>query len=296
MKTALHTVSYAGVWPGQTRLTLSETIQKAAALGFDGLMIMAKRTHLSVLDYDDAAVAQVKAEMDAAGLQLACMAGYNNLSADAGHPDIPLLEMQLAYLTRLAQMTQALGGTIIRVFTAYQHEVLSEGQLRERCVTTLKEAARRAADYGCTLAVQNHHDCAAHYLTLKDLLEDIAEPNCKAGFDAWAPCLHGDDMAAAARCMAPVTAQTVVADYVYRPRLKYVPELVNYVAQPPLVQAVPPGEGMIDYPAFLNALADGGYDGYLIYEMCSPLRGGGSEANLDAYARKFLEFAKTWTG
>jgi len=34
----------------------------------------------------------------------------------------------------------------------------------------------------------------------------------------------------------------------------------------------------------------------LAYEMCSPLRGGGSEENLDRAARLSLEKIKHWTG
>ena len=52
MKTCLHTVSYAGTW-GQAALTLEQTIDKAAELGFDGIMLMAKRPHGSVLDLTD---------------------------------------------------------------------------------------------------------------------------------------------------------------------------------------------------------------------------------------------------
>ncbi len=33
MKTALHSVSYAGLWPGQVGLSLEEFLGKAAALG-----------------------------------------------------------------------------------------------------------------------------------------------------------------------------------------------------------------------------------------------------------------------
>lgn len=292
MKTGLHTISYAGVWPGQARLSLSEIVERAGELGYDGLMIAAKRPHLSILDADTDSLARLKGQMDAAGVGLACMAGYNNLSGDAGHPDIPFGEMQIAYITELARITQALGGSIVRVFTAYQHPALSEWALRGRVVECLREAAHRAADFGCTLAVQNHHDCGGHWQTLKDLLLEIDEPNCKAGFDAWAPFLQGDDIVAAAREMAPLTCQTIIADYVRRPRFQYLPQYVNYERQPDLIQAVPMGEGEIDYTGFLKALVAGGFDGYVIYEMCSPLRGGGELSNLDYCAGKFLEFMR----
>jgi sugar phosphate isomerase/epimerase len=52
------------------------------------------------------------------------------------------------------------------------------------------------------------------------------------------------------------------------------------------------GEGMIDYPAFLGALREAGYDGGVAYEMCSPLQGGGSLENLDRCAGKFVDYLR----
>jgi hypothetical protein len=73
-----------------------------------------------------------------------------------------------------------------------------------------------------------------------------------------------------------------------------VPALVNYEKQTSEAQAVPIDEGFIDYRAFFAALEGGGFAGTVAYEMCSPLRGGGSIENLDAYSRKFLEFMRAF--
>src|SRR5271166_3589755 len=58
--TVLHSVSYAGVWTGQVRLPLADFLRKAKTLGFDGVMLMAKRPHLSVLDFDAKACAELR--------------------------------------------------------------------------------------------------------------------------------------------------------------------------------------------------------------------------------------------
>ena len=50
MRTALFSVSFAGLW-GQDRLTLEQSIDLTAELGFGGIEIMGKRPHLSPLDY-----------------------------------------------------------------------------------------------------------------------------------------------------------------------------------------------------------------------------------------------------
>ena len=57
----------------------------------------------------------------------------------------------------------------------------------------------------------------------------------------------------------------------------------------PTTRAVPVDEGFIDFAGFLSALERNGFKGAVTYEMCSPLRGGGSVENLDRYARKFVE-------
>jgi sugar phosphate isomerase/epimerase len=142
-----------------------------------------------------------------------------------------------------------------------------------------------------TIALQNHHDVALHTEALLELLSDVDRPNCKLGFDAWSPALRGESLYDAARLAAPHTIITTNADYVRVPRYRYHPELVNYERLPvDWVRAVPFGTGFIDYAAFFSGLRDGGFDGTAVFEMCSPLRGGGSRQNLDACATRYL----TW--
>jgi sugar phosphate isomerase/epimerase len=163
-------------------------------------------------------------------------------------------------------------------------------------VACLREAARRAADFGVTLGVQNHHDLAVHPDSLADLLAEVSEPNCRLCFDAWAPALQGVDPVAAVKRFGRIIAHTTVADYVRRPRFRYVPALVNYVAEPGVVRAVPMGQGFIDYRAFFAALREVEYSGYVAYEMCSPLQGGGTEENLDRCAAAFVRYMREVVG
>jgi sugar phosphate isomerase/epimerase len=292
LKTALHSVSYAGVWPGQARLPLEAFLEKARALGFDAVMLMAKRPHLSLLDHDADARRRLRGQLERLGLRVACLAGYTDLSLGAERPDVPAREMQILYVRELCRLAQDLGCGLVRVFTAFDHPAATPEQQWGWCVAGLRECARLAAGYGVTVGVQNHHDTAVHHDSLCDLLDEVGEANCKAMFDAWAPALQGVDLAAAVRRLAPYIVHTTVADYVRRPRFRYRPELVNYERQTDAVRAVPMGEGFIDYLAFFQALRESGFQGHVAYEMCSPLRGGGAEANLDRCARTFLEYMR----
>jgi sugar phosphate isomerase/epimerase len=290
MKLVLHSVSYAGVWPGQARLTLDDFLARARSLGFGAVMLMAKRPHLSPLDYDADARRRLRGRLADLGLEVACLAGYNDFCQGADRPDIPTREIQVSYIRELCRLAHDLGCGLARVFTGFEHPSASYEQQWQWCVGCLRECARFAAPLGVTVGVQNHHDFAGHWESLLDLLHDVGEPNCKALFDAWAPALQGTDLAEAARRLAPHTAHTTVADYVRRPRFRYMPNLVNYAREEDVVRAVPMGEGFIDYRGFFRALREGGFRGSVAYEMCSPLRGGGGEEHLDRCARRFLEY------
>jgi sugar phosphate isomerase/epimerase len=290
MKTALHSVSYAGVWPGQFRLSLDDFLVKARDLGFDAVMLMAKRPHLSVLDHDSSARQRLRERLAELHLQVACLAGYTDFCMGADRLDIPAREMQILYVRELCRLAHDLGCGLVRVFTGFERDGVSLEQQWAWCVDSLRECARFASSLGVAIGVQNHHDVAVHRQSLLDLLRDVNEPGCKAMFDAWAPALQGDDPAAAAKEMAPFLVHTTVADYVRRPRFRYQPALVNYAREADAIRAVQMGEGFIDYRAFFRALREIGYQGYVAYEMCSPLRGGGSEENLDRCARQFLRY------
>jgi sugar phosphate isomerase/epimerase len=180
------------------------------------------------------------------------------------------------------------------VFTGYESASHSPGALWKRCVEALQWCAEAAQPYGVALGIQNHHDVAVDTDAVLELLRDIARPNVKLMFDAWSPALRGEDLYQAAKKAAPFTIVTTCADYVRLPRYAYVPEAVNYrPVQPDLVRAVPMGKGFIDYRAFFRGLKEGGFDGWVNYEMCSPLRGGGDISNLDACARGFQDYMRS---
>ena len=145
--------------------------------------------------------------------------------------------------------------------------------------------------FNVVLGLQNHHDIGVGYEAMHDILHAVDSPHLKALYDAWAPALQGVDIETAATHLGSHTIHTTIADYQLRPRYKYQPALINYEAQPPAVIAVPMGEGFIDYRLFLRTLQSNGFRGSVAYEMCSPLLGGGSMANLDKCALRFLEWA-----
>lgn len=291
MKPCLFSISYGGLW-GQAALDLPSFIAKAAALGYRNVMFAGKRPHLSPLDYPAERVAELKAILDRHGVACRVVAAYTDF---AGMPaaEVPAIELQLAYIESLCRIGKGLGASVVRVFTAYETDSQPLTTVWNRVVSALRESCDRARQYGITVAIQNHHDVGLHSDALLELLGDIGRPNCKLGFDAWSPALRVEELYATAQRLAPHTAITTNADYVRLPRYRYRPELINYDrVQPDLVRAVPFGDGFIDYRAFFNGLRDGGFDGIATFEMCSPLRGGGSIENLDKCAAQYLRWMR----
>lgn len=283
----LFSVSYAGLW-GQCRLDLKAFLAKAGTLGYQAVELMGKRPHLSVLDADRQCVAGLRDAAAAAGVEIATVAGYTNFTLGRD-TEIPSVEIQVAYVRQLADLARQVGAKMVRIFTGYLTQKDAFQRDWDLCVQGVRQSAVAAADFGVILGVQNHHDVGVGVDSYVEFLDEVNHPNCRAMFDPWSPALHGDDLRACARRLAPRMVQTTLADYVRLPRFAYQPGLVNYERLADVARAVPLGCGFIDLEGFFAGLREGGFDGHVAYEMCSPLRGGGSEENLDRTARASLE-------
>jgi sugar phosphate isomerase/epimerase len=253
-------------------------------------MLAGKRPHLAPLDTTETTLSQTRDALAKHNVRCAALAAYTDFATQRA-AEVPFVEMQLDYVASLCRMAAALETPFVRVFTAYEHAGTTPMAAWNLVVTCLREAADRAADFGVTLAVQNHHDVAVDSRALLELLGDIDRTNVKLAFDAWSPALRGEPLFETARQMAPYMVMTTNADYIRTARYRYRPELVNYERQEPeMVRAVPFGEGFINYEAFFAGLREGGFEGLASYEMCSPIRGGGQEENLDTYAKAYLDW------
>lgn len=295
VKTALHSISYLGVWRGQTQLGVDEFLVKAKELGFDGVVLVAKRPHVSPVDYDEAARKKLKARLAELGLELVALAGYTDFTAGVDKPGIPHIEIQTAYVGELAKLARDLGTNMIRIFTGYERPGVPYDKQYALVVEGLKLAGKEAAKHGVTLAVQNHHDIGLHHDEMYWLLKEVNMPNVRAGWDAWSPTLEGlssEQLRESVFKMKPYIVHTIAADYVRVPRFNYKHEMTNYSEGQSLMRAVPMGEGIIDYKTFIDTLKEVGYPGYITYEMCEVLDGGGSIENLDKTAKKFLDYMK----
>lgn len=297
VKTCLHSVSYLGVWRGQTPLSVDEFLVKAKELGYEGVMLVAKRPHVSPHDYDKAARKKLKEKIDSLGLTLVALAGYTDFTAGIDKPGIPNAEIQAAWVGEIAELAKDLGTNMVRIFTGYERPGIPYDKQYAEVVKGLKMAGKLAAEHEVTLVVQNHHDIALHHDVMYWLLKEVNMPNVMAGWDAWSPVLEGlsgDELRESILKMKPFIVNTIAADYALHPRYTYVNHLTNYKEEQPVMRAMPMGKGIIDYKIWFDTLKEIGYQGWIVYEMCEVLEGGGSIENLDKTARTFLEYMKQY--
>jgi len=179
MTPTLFSVSYAGLW-GQHTLDIESFIRKAAKLGYPAVELMAKRPHLSPLDLDSEKLQRIKQCAKENRIQIATVAGYTDFTGGERAPEVPFVEMQIAYIRELARIAQGLEARIVRVFTGYS--TAEEECQRDwgRCVLAVRECATLAAGYGVYLGVQNHHDTAISTEAYIEFLNEVDHPNCKA--------------------------------------------------------------------------------------------------------------------
>jgi sugar phosphate isomerase/epimerase len=296
----LFSVSYAGLW-GQFNLPLEKVIDKAAALGFDGLLFMGKKPHLSPLQASNSEITRLTKALQDAGVKAIGIAAYNDFFLPAP-AEVPVEELQLAYIEACCRVSAALGGSLVRIFTGYNHGRPGEPSPAaqpgfsakwNRLLDLLRRCGDMAEANGVVLAVQNHHDFGVDSALMDVLLSEVGHPCVKAGYDAWSPYLREEDLASGARMLAPRTALSIAANYRRFPQYHYQPDLVNYRRdEPDLVKASYMSRGEINYEPFLAGLAEGGYAGWVVYETCSPLIEGSSENALDGAGKDFLEYMK----
>ena len=118
---------------------------------------MAKRPHLSPMDYDKKVRSKLKKRIEDQGLTLIGLAGYLDFTAGIDKPGISHTEIQSAYNGQVAELASDLVTDMLRIFTGYKRPGISYDKQYSLVLEGIKMAAKEAQKNGVTLAIQNHH-------------------------------------------------------------------------------------------------------------------------------------------
>lgn len=296
MKFALHSVSYSGTWGG-VALPFEDFLDRAHALGYDSVEVMAKRPHVSPIDYrsvDDRK--RLYDSIASRGLDVACIADYHDWCWDAVHGDMPHHEKELLWLQANCELAADLHCPYVRTFSGYLHPEVAYKTHWKNCVKYLKEGADLAQELGVTILLQPHQGFTMHYQDALRMLKEISHPNLQLQLDP--PYVHRvrTEMAQAVEESAKHMRYTVLAGTFSREVFLKVPEkFYSGALWQPVYESWSVGldEAQEDIAGFLSAMKENSYQGgHIGYEICSmPLRGDDIET-LDDMAKRSLDYMK----
>jgi D-psicose/D-tagatose/L-ribulose 3-epimerase len=238
---------HALVWVGDTSpASVTTAIQNTKAAGFDLL-------ELSLHDSLNLDVARARAELEEAGLGVACSRGLA-FDADVSSDDQETVERGARLLHDSLRLTHELGGThftgaLYSALGKYGHPLTDTG--RRNVVTVLRDLAKEAQGLGMTLGLEICNRYETNVInTARDALrlaDDIGEQNVTIHLDTYHMNIEENDL------VRPV--------HEVGERLGYVHIGENHRGYL--------GSGHLDLTGFFHALADIGYRGPITFESFS---------------------------
>jgi sugar phosphate isomerase/epimerase len=288
MKVSLYTISYTGIWYDGPALQIEEIVPKIKEMGYEGIEIAAKRPHASPLDWDKKKCEKVKELCNSYQTPIVAVATYTNFAS----PIMEERENELLMLREQIKLANWLEAPIVRVFAAWMGTVLKDGhgtydfsrhtwkypgcthQDRWNWVRNcLEEAVKWAEEYNLVLALQTHGPVVR--LGYEDTLEMIKQVNSKylkMSLDIGLACFdqftqQSDEYIA----KAVQECRDLIVHSHFNGKFEETPK--GEVVQVPydFPGLTPPGGSIINYPAFVRELKKINYQGYISFEVCSPV-------------------------
>jgi sugar phosphate isomerase/epimerase len=273
VKIGLYSITYGGVWYRGDALTVEQVIGRAKKFGYQGVEIDGKRPHGNPLDMPKTRCQQLRNLANDQGIEIYAVAANNDFSS----PISEHREAQLVYTRELMRMTADLGAKLMRIFLAWpgvtplaegggrydiaqavwraEHKDFSQEQTWAWCRQSLRESATLAAEFGITLALQNHPPVIDKgYVDSLRMVREVGSPHLKMCFDARLE--HSLDEAAVRKALNEIGALQTLWHY----GGEY-DRGANGIAL----------KGDEKCLAEMLGLLDIGYKGYAGFELCHPL-------------------------
>ena len=288
MFVALYSVTYAGGWYDGPPLTIEAILTRASRLGFDGVEIGCKRPHFSPLDVTEADASQIGRLARQVEIEIPVLAAYNDFSS----PVDERREAEMVVLRRIVDLAAAIGAPIVRVFAAWPGVTstsaglsydtprhLMENQLRsaDRLDTWLRvrDALAESADYarraGVRLALQNHSPVIRGFEDVLDFIGEIESPHIGVSLDC--PIMT-DQSDIAVRTAVIETGELIIHSH-------FGGEFDRVDDGAPRQRKFDNQRALPNDRAFVGALAEIEYTGFLSYELCHPVLRGHERAGIE---------------
>jgi sugar phosphate isomerase/epimerase len=307
MKIGLYSITYRGVWYKGPAIDLFSLLPLAKHQGWEGIELDAERPHAAPMDLsaDDR-----KRVRDLAGeLELPICAVSPN--CDLSSPVPVQREAMICYVRECIKLAHDLRSPLCKVFAAWRGITLHDGlatydetygynqygfwtgDRRGFVVDALKELTAFAEDHGIVLAMQNHGpDVVNTYKDVLALIRDVGSPALKGSMDI--NIEPEADSPAHAREMARACGAVTVHSHLNAEFGRNADGQVELVAGGYFDDRF--WQRRVAYPAYVDALVEQGYGGYINWEFCHPAMQNGAPAGIDYVHRQTelaLEYMRT---
>ena len=254
-----------GIMADSLKLPFRESLQTARRLGADGVQIYAVEGEMAPENLNAAARAEKRRMIEDCGLEVSALCGDlggHGFTRRDENPD------KIARSKRIVDLALELGSRIVTT-----HIGVVPADVHSDVYRVLQEACNELGEYaeqnGARFAIETGPEPAAR---LKAFLDSLDNDGVAVNFDpANLVMCSGDDPAAAVYLLRDYIVHTHAKDGIRKiavdPRRIYA---ANFYGIPPApagaFEEVPLGEGGVDWNAYLAALRDIGYDGFLTVE------------------------------
>jgi sugar phosphate isomerase/epimerase len=286
MKLGLYSISCSGVWfKDRPALTVEEFVDVAKKYDYDGVELDLKRPHGSPIDLDSARCRQIRDYVKGKGLEMCAVAANNNFATIVPEQ----IENELLMVKEQIRVAKELSAPVLRLFAAWRGIVMKNGigtyelpaahhsfygaldyELRLNIVACLKECAKWAGEAGVMLALQNHYPIIVTYHDMLDFVKWVDSPHLKCCLDA--PCCGWTEHTQSDEYQTQAVKDVGDLQVLTHANGEFAEEKgkIRMISFNPHKQPV-----LTNYPAFVKALKQQKYKGYLNFEFCHmPFQGG----------------------
>lgn len=221
-------------------LTLAETLDFAAKTGYAGIepRIAADHKHGIAADISASARAEIKAQVAASEVEIACLATSCKYAEPSKHEEMH------AETVRCIDLAADLGAPALRVFGG----VIPEGVSRADSVRALVNSFKRLADYAAeknvVLCMETHDDWCSP-TQVAEVMSQVNHPAIAVNWDIMHPVIREESTMEA-------------AFNILRPWIRHV-----HIHDGTPTSFLPIGEGAIDHRTAVGCLLEMKYTGYI---------------------------------
>lgn len=250
-----------------------EGLKKAREVGAEGVQIYAVRGEMDPDNLSREARKELKSYIDSLGLEISALCG--DLGGH-GFQDKAANPAKIEKSKRILDLAKELGTNIVTTHIGIVPQD-PNSEVYEAMQQACAELARYADSMDAYFAIETGPETAAH---LKSFLDTLGSKGVSVNFDpANMVMVTGDDPVQGVRILKDYIVHTHAKDGIrlreVDPRLVYGAygfdpmdhaHIAEQAESGDAFREVPLGEGSVDWPAYLQALQEIGYTGYLTIE------------------------------